>query len=434
MRASRLVCLIPMVVAACEQDAASIGGEYQLVLDQPPEPIAALDVLFVIDDSGSMLEEHEALIAAASESLFSQLALDAGGLPDLHVAFVSTDLGAGSGNIANCDSSNEGVFQLGAVGGPGCPDIDGRFLVDEDDGQGGRARNFTTTIGEAFACAAAFGIDGCGFEQPLEAMRRALDGSNPENAGFLRDDALLLVVFLTDEDDCSVFDDGLFDTSAEAMETLGNLSSFRCFEHGVVCDDDQPRELGVKTSCTPREDSAYVHPMGRYVDFLHGLKSDPSMVMVAGMFGDPHVEVTEDVVPSWEILADVCPGDTRADPAVRLHALTGGFPARWVFTTICDPMAKRLTTIADTTANVLAARACLTGALPPSPMCHAFAAVPGGARRTLPMCTAEVSTACVAIARDEQACAFTSHALAATAPGLLEPGEHLLVECGVVAP
>ena len=433
MRNDILCCVVPMFLAACQQGDAPVGGVYEMVLDQAPEPIEALDVLFVIDDSGSMEDEQSALIDAAGDALFSQLAITAGGLPDLHVAFVSTDLGAGDGTISACDSSNEGRFQLGAVGGLGCPDVSGQFLVDEDDGAGGRTRNFSTTLGEAFACAAAFGVEGCGFEQPLEAMLRALDGTNPENAGFLRDEALLLVVFLTDEDDCSASDSDLFDTSAESMEELGRVSSFRCFEQGVVCDDDQPRELGVKTNCTPREDSAYVYSLGRYVDFLHGLKPDPSMVMVAGMFGDPQVEVTVDVT-SWESLADVCPGDTRADPAVRLHALSEGFPARWVFTTICDPMAKRLTTIADTTANVLAARACLTGALPSSPVCHAFAEVPGGARRTLPICTGSESTGCVTIAPDEETCTFTSHALAASAPDLLDPGEHLLVECGVIAP
>ena len=42
-------------------------------------------------------------------------------------------------------------------------------------------------------------------------MKRALDGSNPENEGFLRDDAFLAVIFVADEDDCSAFSRGVFD-------------------------------------------------------------------------------------------------------------------------------------------------------------------------------------------------------------------------------
>ena len=65
----------------------------------------------------------------------------------------------------------------------------------------------------AFGCIAAVGSAGCGFEAPLEAVYRVL--TTPAiNPGFLRDDALLVVILMTDEDDCSAPPDTtLFDPS-----------------------------------------------------------------------------------------------------------------------------------------------------------------------------------------------------------------------------
>jgi len=58
----------------------------------------------------------------------------------------------------------------------------------------------------AFGCLGMLGDSGCGIEGTLEAARRALsaDDSLSANRGFLRSDSVLSVVFLTDEDDCSV--------------------------------------------------------------------------------------------------------------------------------------------------------------------------------------------------------------------------------------
>jgi hypothetical protein len=57
-----------------------------------------------------------------------------------------------------------------------------------------------------FACAAQVGTEGDHQERPMEAMLRAIDDSHTNeanncNEGFLRDDALLVVVVITDEAD-----------------------------------------------------------------------------------------------------------------------------------------------------------------------------------------------------------------------------------------
>ncbi|MDD5308575.1 MAG: hypothetical protein PHU25_14735 [Deltaproteobacteria bacterium] len=55
------------------------------------------------------------------------------------------------------------------------------------------------------ACLASVGAQGCGIEQPLIAAVRALD----RQPGFLRSDALLAIIIISDEDDCSMNGDGL---------------------------------------------------------------------------------------------------------------------------------------------------------------------------------------------------------------------------------
>src|SRR5581483_12101465 len=65
-----------------------------------------------------------------------------------------------------------------------------------------------------FQCNVALYVGGCGLEQQLEAVDRALvthdaserAGNTDPNAGFLRSNALLAIVLLTDEEDGSVRD------------------------------------------------------------------------------------------------------------------------------------------------------------------------------------------------------------------------------------
>ena len=63
--------------------------------------------------------------------------------------------------------------------------------------------NYSGTLAGAFSAMASLGASGCGFEQPLQAAKNALN-NNPANAGFLRPNASLALFFVTDEDDCSI--------------------------------------------------------------------------------------------------------------------------------------------------------------------------------------------------------------------------------------
>lgn len=430
------------LVSACADQNGDLGGDrdvdYALVTDMLPDGVTDVDILFVIDDSGSMSQEQGSLATWASNSLFGVLGGPDGALLDLHVAVVSTDLAGGEiANVSGCTSSDDGVFQSEPFDGQ-CPAPTGHFLYDVDDGAGGRDTNFSGTMSEAFACIAQLGIEGCGFEQPLEAMRRALDGSNPENDGFLRPNALLAVVFVTDEDDCSMADTAMFDP---ADMTLGPLTSFRCFADGVVCDPDDPLAPGAKTDCQVRDQPQFLFPVDEYVDFLTGLKPYPGMVVVGGIMGDPtdvHVSINEIGNPQLEASCTSSWGGDGA-PAIRLQALLDAFPAHSRFSTICsdDDMSGPLESVAMNINDTSGRSPCVRGDVADfdpdlagvQAVCRAFEVV-GAERIAIEACDGG-DTGCFSIVEDAPACRHTATGLAvAVSDDLAGAGHHIQVECG----
>ena len=177
----------------------------------------------------------------------------------------------------------------------------------------------------ALSCIGPQGIDGCGFESPLETMLHAIDetacwndptqpqcAADPEWAGlergFLREGAMLALAIITDEHDCSVnAPDGYsyFTDDATYWEVSPDLglpepSSAICFNAGVSCvdgDDD-----GTYESCTA-SDSEVLHPIERYTEYLRYLREERGKeVVMLGMFGVPPV-VAHNPEPPYEPIA-----------------------------------------------------------------------------------------------------------------------------------
>lgn len=436
----RTLILLALAAACGPGGDVVIGGDYKRVHDPLVTPTDKLDVLFVIDTSTSMMAEQAALIDAAGQQFLAQLEGDLGGPPDVHVAFISTDVSTAPLQVAGCQlgEARDGRFLIGQPEPvPACP-IAGQYLIDVDDGLGGRTTNYSGSFIDAFTCAANLGSFGCGFEQPLEAMRKALDGRYPEHAGFLRDDALLLVVFVTDEDDCSAIDVNLFgEPTAGVAHPLGPLTSFRCFEFGVVCDPDDPRTLGGKTGCESREDSAYVTPIAQYADFLRTLKPDPAMVMLAGIYGPVGpVAVVPDpnnaAYPSLQATCSAPETSVEATPPVRLVQLADQFfSSRFVFASLCESaMSERLYKVSRSTTGVMQGRPCLLGNVSPATTgerCRAFDVI-GTSERSVPRCDGTTTTGCFEVAASPL-CDYTPSGLAASYRGTLAAGHRLVVDC-----
>jgi len=216
-------------------------------------PSRALDILFMIDDSPSM-EDKQALLAANTPAFMNVLKNIPGpdgkpGLPDVHVAVISSDLGAGPTAVDQCRPGGDRGLFFGARQKPECgfTDPDARFIVSS---QGGTLNNFTGDISAVFGCLARLGSRGCGQEHQLQALRVALyDGVTPENKGFLRPEAYLGIVLLTDEDDCSADPN----TDLFTQNYPGFAPSWRCAREGHLCNGRAPPSGEFSTpyeSCT----------------------------------------------------------------------------------------------------------------------------------------------------------------------------------------
>jgi hypothetical protein len=345
-----------------------------------------VDLLFVVDNSNTMQNEQLKLVDNFP-ALHQALADALDRVPDLHIGVVTTNLGSGGYDLFYCEGDGDGGV-LGRAGGvnlgESCLGAGQRYMVDvepegcaidrgrsgecvqddctqqqcDDMAQGGeslelvhdsqgcpRCRNFQGIPSEAFSCIASVGVQGCGFEQQLEAMRMALDTTEvPENQGFLRPDALLAIVFVTDEDDCSVSDPILFDDSESSIDsTLGFLSSFRCFEFGVTCDINDRTATGPRQDCEPRDDAgALLYTIDRYTTFLANLV-DPGRLLVATLAGPVEEEVVverDELDRPYVVPTCVDENDEGATPGIRLEAMLSHFntPAElenWAYSFIC---------------------------------------------------------------------------------------------------
>jgi hypothetical protein len=333
-----------MLAAGCpERTIAAVdldqSKEEKLVV--PVHPKNDVDVLFVVDDSGSMLAEQTS-VRANFPRFIQKLEEVEGATPNMHIGVVSTNMGAGGFTTdSRCGGGGDGGRLRNAS-----PALMGTFIRDVDDPASDdpnvRLRNYTGALADVFSDIAALGTEGCGFEQQLAAMKAALDGSVGENAGFLRgDEAYLAVVFLTDEDDCSARDPRVFDTSDASLGWQG----MRCTEYGVRCDGhDLPRVPASYELCEPRTDSFLEDP-AFYASWLRGLKSAPRDVFVASISGDvTPFAIVEKTDPSGNQVVELgkscgeIPGDrtTGAIPSVRMNAFLDGFPDRATFRSICE--------------------------------------------------------------------------------------------------
>jgi hypothetical protein len=303
-----------------------------------------IDIVFMIDDSRSMREEQENL--RRNFPAFTRLLKDLPqGLPNVHIAVVSSDLGAGpETDIDGCAPGGKGGrFQHAARAQGGlCGAVPRGSFISAVGG----VQNFDGDIDQVLGCIAELGTTGCGFEHQLASLRRALDpaGAPRENAGFLREEAALAIIMLTDEDDCSApADTDLFaQRGGSRLDPQGPLSSFRCAEFGHRCGGRRPPRspAGPLEDCRSAEDGVLV-PVADLVEFLRSLKSDPDDVMVAAVAGPetPYRVSLERIENSTELRPVLDPSCTSANgaaaPAVRIHELVEAFGAAGSFFSIC---------------------------------------------------------------------------------------------------
>jgi hypothetical protein len=444
-----LTALVVTCACACTAPVIPIGSAldvgYVAVIDNPPVIGQDLDLLFVVDNSETMGGRQLAL-THSFDKLMTHLEFAGGGVPNLHVAVVSTDMGVGDNPISGCNfAGDDGKFQ-GTPRLLDCPAPEDAFLRDYGDGDQ-RSTNFGDgDRSAAFACISTLGTDGCGFEQPLRAMRRALDGSNPANDGFLRADAVLGIVFLTDEDDCSVFDSNMF-----MPDEHGEVDKYRCFANGVTCSDDVRSRF---TGCKSNPYSDFMPHVGDYADFVSGLKFDSDSIVVTGMMGDSSMVEVAVSVDDKPQLIPVCVEDGAPTyPAVRLQHFIDESTDRGEIAPLCGE--QPLDALSETARQLRKSLGtlCLDGDLfdvdadePGLQIdCIVYDLAPDGSRSEIPECDDpyrpfDSATTCYAIKRGPAQCGdFQPHQLALQVwRGDWDAGQpwgtHTIGECLVESP
>jgi hypothetical protein len=377
-----LAPLIPCTVSTVSLDASQSGTD-------------KVDLLFVIDNSGSMSEEQvklnvqlRRLVEVLTTGNFDGVAKPNGEtdfqpVGSLRLGVVSTDLGSnGVGGVRSCGNqsfspteqdvdaaktfldrprgddgqllnstavASAGVFVQNearepVLAIPARPECAGmnlpRFL--EFPGGGTAAE-----VASRFSCIAELGANGCGIEQQLESMWKALAPSSDRsfsgatggqgdpagvNNGFIRPDAILAVILVTDEEDCSGPDASAPVLFSQADAKVAN----------VLCGRNPDK----------------LHMAQRYVAGLKSLKSEAyqDRVIFAGIVGVPvavntrgmtleqilardDMQFAEMTVGTQQRTRPVCTasgGAGSADPARRIVEVAKGFGENGVITSICE--------------------------------------------------------------------------------------------------
>lgn len=284
-----------------------------------------IDILVLLDNSTSMAVRQQ-LFVSSFKLVFQQL--EAVGA-SYHVAVATSDVGStvspsASWGVAagSCDTfaGDDGQLQalpcssrigLSAKAAAACqalcPDpsfVPAKvpFIAKDGDSSNiaadlvaGSQPGKLVDIGpqRAFQCMAFVGDAGCGIEGPLEGAKRALDGHREANRGFLRPDSVLAIIFVTDEDDCSVQEARRSENDpqtrdcpapdADAPYDCFNLD-YRCMARSVTCNEPL-NTPGAKTNCVPRKDT-YLESVRKYVDFFSALRPS-NRLFIGGLWTLP---------------------------------------------------------------------------------------------------------------------------------------------------
>ena len=364
-----------------------------------------VDVLFVIDNSGSMGEE-QAILANNFGSFIERLEAPEveanyrigvtttdNGNPKCNTALTTPEGGklvmssckerindfvftgqpminaqdTACNDICNLDADELEILPTATaldpneVPRPWLENIEGRKNIPAD----------TDTV-EAFKCFGPQGINGCGFESQLESMYLSLvraQNVNEDSYGFMRSDAILAVVIVTDEADCSHNKDW-----SEVFDQDGNQvfwsdpnapfpSSAVCWNAGVECSGDPSGydncvavNKDVDGNVGVDDNDAVLHPMARYTGYLDGIeeakqKLNASQEVIVALIGgvnkageavyaDTADEEFQDkfgIGPGCQAVNPNNPDEpVEAVPPVRLREFVDAFTAGNMFS-VCEP-------------------------------------------------------------------------------------------------
>ena len=200
-----------------------------------------VDILFVIDNSGSMLKHQDKLSKSATNFIQN---LKSKGFGDFHIGVISSDMitPTESGKLQPKKGSQE------------------RYI---DSRKGATAEQVNT-----FRDMVKLGVIGSSYEKLLSAAKAALSPKLLQgvNKGFLRDDSQLIIIFITDEDDCS--------HNGKIDEARYSTSVCR-FPQNSKRPDGSPGQLH------------HLLPISTFAEPLRYIEKQGRLVITGGIIGNP---------------------------------------------------------------------------------------------------------------------------------------------------
>jgi hypothetical protein len=313
-----------------------------------------VDIIFMIDDSGSMAEEQLALAENFGE--FIRVLEQPGVEANYRIGITTSDKGNplcptttkqpddGKFKLSTC-RSRQSHFTFNTVPPVeafqvACADICPYETIEilpttTDQDQNASARPWVesiegvTNIGcayrpgsndceeitteEAFQCLGPMGIAGCGYEEQLEGVYRAVlraQNDNEDQYGFIRPNAILAVVLVSDEADGSlnrsvgnIYDingskvfwqdpDANFPTSAVSWKA--GVECVPIDGDGLPYDDCYAQHYDFDRNVVPEEraaEEAVLYPVSRYINQIQAIEDQKKQinpnqeVLVAGILG-----------------------------------------------------------------------------------------------------------------------------------------------------
>ncbi|HLT40345.1 MAG TPA: hypothetical protein VK034_28900 [Enhygromyxa sp.] len=180
----------PLLDMAADEGRSSADDE-----GDPADECTNVDILFVIDNSGSMADQQESLIASF-EGFVAGIQSNLAHAESYHVGIVATSNywqnGDGCTDLGDLVTSTGGIESSMCVG---TPFTSGKRYMDQTE----------IDLTAKFKCVADLGVGGSDDEMVAGAVLGALAPANNDpgacNDGFSRLDSLLVIVIITDEDD-----------------------------------------------------------------------------------------------------------------------------------------------------------------------------------------------------------------------------------------
>lgn len=347
--------------------------------------VTNVDVLFMVDSSNSMEAEQSALrreLPRLVESLTAGTRSDGTAftpVADLHVAVVTSDLGVGlDADAMGCNAFGDDGLML-SESETSCGDSNARYLSFRTEDHPNLSAD-AQAFGDQFGCIANVGVHGCGIEQQLESVLKALTPADnaslsflggtrghgtDENAGFLREDSVIAVILVTDEDDCSATPEYANAVYDDETTTFPEGQNVRCQLHTEQAAYNVERYLTGLRALRPGHEEKVV--FAAITGVPQDLVANPAETDYDAILADDRMQLRVGECRGVDCILPACESSGgSAAPARRIVELARRFGPNGIVQSICqDDFGPALSAIIDKIATLLD-RVCLPRALNPN--------------------------------------------------------------------